>query len=168
MKSGKSTFINALFKKDYLKRGAGVVTSIVTRVRCGQSLLAKLYFKSWQEVNMDMEQSLVLFPSSAWQKENRKFDIRHRRDRVELRQALNDLSPDHMITNDSRNANSVLLMSYLKGYEKIKAFVSSENVFLCTAKYTSFSSMDPRAKNSSCSWEIVLSPVGPREATSGE
>ena len=33
IKSGKSTFINSLFKGEYLKRGAGVVTSIVTRVR---------------------------------------------------------------------------------------------------------------------------------------
>jgi len=29
IKSGKSTFINSLFKGEYLKRGAGVVTSIV-------------------------------------------------------------------------------------------------------------------------------------------
>ena len=36
IKSGKSTFINAFLKGDYLKRGAGVVTSIVTRVRKGQ------------------------------------------------------------------------------------------------------------------------------------
>jgi len=36
IKSGKSTFINSLFKGDYLKRGAGVVTSIITRVRRGK------------------------------------------------------------------------------------------------------------------------------------
>jgi len=35
IKSGKSTFVNALFGGDYLKRGAGVVTSIVTRIRPG-------------------------------------------------------------------------------------------------------------------------------------
>ncbi len=38
IKSGKSTFINAFLKGDYLKRGAGVVTSIVTRVRKGKEL----------------------------------------------------------------------------------------------------------------------------------
>ena len=33
IKSGKSTFINSLFGADYLKRGAGVITSLVTRMR---------------------------------------------------------------------------------------------------------------------------------------
>ncbi|MCK7509209.1 MAG: dynamin family protein [Desulfobacterales bacterium] len=37
IKSGKSTFLNALLKGDFLKRGAGVVTSIVTRVRAGRA-----------------------------------------------------------------------------------------------------------------------------------
>lgn len=62
IKSGKSTFINSLFKGEFLKRGAGVVTSIVTRVRNGKKLKAKLLFKSWDEINSDMEQALVLFP----------------------------------------------------------------------------------------------------------
>ena len=62
IKSGKSTFVNSLFKEDYLKRGAGVVTSIVTRVYNGSSLKATLYFKSWEEVNRDMEQALDLLP----------------------------------------------------------------------------------------------------------
>ena len=43
IKSGKSTFVNSLLAHDYLKRGAGVVTSIVTRVRGGKDLKAELY-----------------------------------------------------------------------------------------------------------------------------
>jgi polynucleotide 5'-kinase involved in rRNA processing len=35
IKSGKSTLVNALLNDDYLKRGAGVVTSFVTRIRQG-------------------------------------------------------------------------------------------------------------------------------------
>ena len=45
IKSGKSTLINSLFAGDYLKRGAGVVTSMVTRARRGDQLKAKIYFK---------------------------------------------------------------------------------------------------------------------------
>jgi GTPase SAR1 family protein len=75
IKSGKSTFLNSILKGDYLKRGAGVVTSIVTRVRSGDRLSAHLYFKSWDEVNAEMEQALVLFPSLEWRKNNSKFDI---------------------------------------------------------------------------------------------
>ncbi len=44
VKSGKSTFINSLFEGDYLKRGAGVVTSMVTRIRSGSTLKATLFF----------------------------------------------------------------------------------------------------------------------------
>ena len=54
IKSGKSTFVNSLFKADHLNRGAGVVTSIVTRIRQGPYLKAKLYFKSWDEVNEEI------------------------------------------------------------------------------------------------------------------
>ena len=128
IKSGKSSFINALFKGDYLKRGAGVVTSIVTRVRSGKLLKAKLLFKSWDEVNSDMEQALVLFPSLEWRIESDRFDIRRKKERIDLRQALASLSAEHLISNGTRNVNSVLLASYLKGYEKVKDMVSSDNM----------------------------------------
>ena len=43
IKSGKSTFLNSIFKGEYVKRGAGVITSIVTRVRNAEHLRAKLF-----------------------------------------------------------------------------------------------------------------------------
>ncbi len=43
IKSGKSTFVNSLFKGDYVKRGAGVITSIVTKIRGSGSKKAKLF-----------------------------------------------------------------------------------------------------------------------------
>lgn len=127
VKSGKSTLLNSLFKGDYLKRGAGVVTSIVTRVHTGQSLKAKLYFKSWDDVNSDIEQALMLFPSMDWRSENERFDIRRTKERRELQQAVSDLPTEQLITNDTRNVNSVLLVSYLKGYDRVKEIVSSDN-----------------------------------------
>jgi ATPase subunit of ABC transporter with duplicated ATPase domains len=84
IKSGKSTLMNSVFKGDYVKRGAGVVTSIVTRVRNGEQLRAKLFFKSWDEVNAEMEQALVLFPSLTWRSENSDFDIRKENERSDL------------------------------------------------------------------------------------
>jgi len=126
IKSGKSTFVNALFKGDYVKRGAGVVTSIVTRIRSGETLRAKLCFKSFDEVNADMSEALVLFP--MLKRKSAAFDIRHDEDRAELQQALADADRDLLITNDSRSMNSVLLESYLSGYEKVKETVAvSEN-----------------------------------------
>ena len=76
IKSGKSTFLNSIFKGEFVKRGAGVITSIVTRVRNGEHLRAKLFFKSWDEVNAEIDQALVLFPSENWRSRNSNFDIR--------------------------------------------------------------------------------------------
>jgi len=128
IKSGKSTFVNSLFKGDHLKRGAGVVTSIVTKIRKGDALSANLCFKSWDEVNADMEPALVLFPSLDWREEEGRFDIRRDAERVALQQALDALGSDLLITNDTRNLNSVLLSSYLKGYDRVREMVSSETM----------------------------------------
>lgn len=126
IKSGKSTFINALFNGEYLKRGAGVVTSIVTRVHSGEELKAKLLFKTWDEINSDMEQALTLFPSSDWRTEKDRFDIRRKKERMDLQEAIAALGPEHLIAQGTRNVDSILLASYLKGYEKVKDMVSSE------------------------------------------
>jgi len=124
VKSGKSTFTNSLFKGDYLKRGAGIVTSIVTRVRRGLSLEATLCFKSWDEVNLDIEQALRLLPLLHEKPEHTSFDIRNEENRLNLDQSLQALGPDALLTDGFRNANSVLLSSYLKGYERVTSFVS--------------------------------------------
>ena len=127
IKSGKSTFANALFKGDYLKRGAGVVTSIVTKVRKGRHLKATLLFKSWNEVNSDIQQALVLFPPFSDGREAETFDIRRSEDRSNLEQALADLGPELLIKDGNLNANTILLSCYVKGYESVQDIISSEN-----------------------------------------
>jgi GTPase SAR1 family protein len=127
IKSGKSTFVNSLLNGDYLKRGAGVVTSIVTKIQKGQKLSAKLFLKSWDEVNSELQQALVLFPSFKWPSENKSIDIRQNKDRMELQKALDSLSSEYLFTNDARNINSVLITLYLKGYDRVKDMISSEN-----------------------------------------
>jgi GTPase SAR1 family protein len=127
IKSGKSTFLNSIFKGEYVKRGAGVITSIVTRVRRAEHLRAKLFFKSWDEVNAEMEQALVLFPSLNWRSENETIDIRQEKERHELKRALGELSADQLITQYSRNINNVILSSYLKGYDTVNSLVTMEN-----------------------------------------
>jgi GTPase SAR1 family protein len=127
IKSGKSTFLNALFNGDYLKRGAGVVTSIVTRIQRGKKLKAKLYFKSWGEVNSEIEKSLEMFPSLKLQSKGRRFDIRQKKDRMGIQETIGKLNAEQIITNGRRNANIVLISSYLKGYEKVKGEISSNS-----------------------------------------
>jgi GTPase SAR1 family protein len=131
IKSGKSTCVNALLKGDYLKRGAGVVTSIVTRIRRGPALQAVLYFKSWDEVNADVQQAMVLFPSWSQGPEDTGFDIRRKKDRENLRDAIDSLNTDLLFNNGTRNVNGILLASYLKGYEGVKDIVSADRVTRC-------------------------------------
>ena len=128
IKSGKSTVVNSLFKGDYLMRGAGVITSIVTRIRTGKKLKATLYFKSWDEINNDIQQALVLFPSLNGQLQSDGFDIRAEQQRRTLHDALSGLSAEFLITNDSKNANGVLLNSYLKGYDRVTDIIGTKNV----------------------------------------
>ena len=128
IKSGKSTFLNSLLKGDYLKRGAGVVTSIVTRVRPGQQLKATLFFKSWSEVNTDMQQALVLFPAVNWRSGQDSFDIRREPERTGLSRALQTLNGEQRITDDARNRNLVLLSCYLHGYDTVSRFLGEEPV----------------------------------------
>ena len=127
IKSGKSTFVNSLFGKDYLKRGAGVVTSIVTRVKTGSRLRAILYLKNWDEVNRDIDQASVLLPAHHRFGEDHPFDVRREKDRQVLDRALADLEADQLITNDTRSAGSVLLSSYLKGYDRLQQFVEADH-----------------------------------------
>jgi len=126
IKSGKSTLVNSLFKGDYLKRGAGVVTSIVTRIRYGKRNTAKLYFKSWNEVNEDIEQAMILFPSISHPSKDNRFDIRNKDDRIMLEKSISTLGNSQLITDDTRNVSIVIMSSYLKGYEDIKDIVSLE------------------------------------------
>ncbi len=126
IKSGKSTFVNSLLKSDFLKRGAGVVTSFVTKVRYGNELSAKLVFKSFDEVNDDIKPALVLIPYFDSQISKDEFDIRSEKDRMSLQEALDSLSDEHLVTNGLRNINGVLLSCYLEGYKDIKSVLSEE------------------------------------------
>jgi len=124
IKSGKSTFTNSLFHGDYLKRGAGVVTSIVTRICTGDHLKATLIMKDINEINTEIRHALVLFPDTHWQSEDGLFHIQHERDRQTLNLALKNLSADKRIEKDSRSQNTVLLESYLKGYDQISPMIA--------------------------------------------
>ena len=128
IKSGKSTLINAMLAGDYLKRGAGVVTSMVTRLRRGPALKARLYFKSWDEVNDDIQRALTLFPASEWAGRKDAFDIRQAGDRQTLKDALKNLSTRDLVTNDTRNLNSLTLSAYLEGYEQVKHILGEDHI----------------------------------------
>ena len=63
VKSGKSTMINALLGQDLLKRGAGILTAMITRVQPGPEPGAVLQFKGWDEINGEIRRALGLLPN---------------------------------------------------------------------------------------------------------
>lgn len=126
IKSGKSTFVNSLFRGDYLRRGAGVITSIVTRVRRAERLRALLTFKSWQEINEEIRHALSLFASGSWRTSTEPFDLRNDSDRTQLQQALESLESRQLLNHDTRSVSSVLLSACLKGYHEVKDFLSDQ------------------------------------------
>ena len=127
IKSGKSTVVNDLVGGDYLKRGAGVVTSIVTRVRPHRKTAARLFLKSWDDVNEDMRQALVLFPDGDDDTGHDDFDIRRERDRQRLDELLHSLNADRRVIDGALDVNSLLLSSYLKGYPRLHRMVSADH-----------------------------------------
>lgn len=128
IKSGKSTFINSLFGADYLKRGAGVITSLVTRMKSskGGVLKAVVFFKNWEEINTEMKYSMNLFPAGILDELRESFDLRHDGNREALKKALGALDSERLITGDTRNVNAVYLHSYLSGYEKVRTIISDD------------------------------------------
>ena len=128
IKSGKSTFVNSLLHDDYLKRGAGVVTSIVTRIRKGsEGPKAVLHFKSWDDVNHEIENAVALLQDLIPTSETGHFDIRRQKDRSDLGKALESLKNDLVTENGTFNANGVLISNYLSGYEKVKESIDAED-----------------------------------------
>ena len=57
VKSGKSTMINALVGQDLLRRGAGILTAMITRVQPGPESQAVLRFKGWDEINGEIRKA---------------------------------------------------------------------------------------------------------------
>lgn len=125
IKSGKSTFLNALFKDDYLKRGAGVVTSIVTRVRGGRKPTAKLLFKTVDEINEEIAEAIALLPADSGFSNGDAFNIREDRHRAELNNLIEALPTEHLITRGTRNLNTVLLRCYLNGFDSMQDLLFS-------------------------------------------
>ena len=126
IKSGKSTFTNALLGRDYLKRGAGIVTSIVTRIRQGEHLEARLHLKSWEEINNDLARAMVLLPTLQQRLAQEPFDIRRQRDRADLAAAFTTLNRAALIADGTQDAHSVLIACYLDGYDRVAPLITGQ------------------------------------------
>ncbi|SDU60395.1 dynamin family protein [Desulfobacula phenolica] len=137
VKSGKSTFVNSLIGKELVKRGAGVLTSITTRIRKGKKNQANLYFKSWDDINSQLQKALMLFPHEESGNNGLEtpikndFDIRRKNDRNCLKKAYQTLINDFSVTNDEIMPETILIRHALQGFDMCKDLVQADETLYC-------------------------------------
>ncbi len=123
IKSGKSTFINALTGKELVQRGAGVVTSITTRIRKGKKNRAIVHLKSWDDINKEIRSCLALHPEKP---ADQQFDIRRSKDRSTLKSIYNTFSNSFPVTSKGVRPQTLLIRNALEGYDRCADLVASD------------------------------------------
>ena len=133
IKSGKSTCVNALVGAEILKRGAGVITAMVTRIRPGTTPVARVFLKSWDEINGALRRSLVLFPEHLVPVEGviaEAFDLRRKKDRQFLRAVSVQFGGGQGLTHRGLQPEFVRIRQALEGYDRVRHLVQADPVTL--------------------------------------
>jgi GTPase SAR1 family protein len=123
VKSGKSTLVNALIGRDVLKRGAGIVTSLVTRVRPGPGLKSRMRLKGWGDVNREATDAALFLGAGE---DGRPVDLRSAGDRARLEGALAELGEEALGEGGFFDKNVALLRAYLQGQGQVAALLGEE------------------------------------------
>jgi len=126
VKSGKSSLINALLQQDLLRRGAGILTSQITKIRTGSHLKAKITFKSSEELEHEFQTAFAFLnplvePSTDW--DPSLF-------RAEDRQQIQSLLEKHPFKIAEREDHFVAEYSEIEalihGFEEISSYLNAE------------------------------------------
>ncbi|MFA4903690.1 MAG: dynamin family protein [Desulfobaccales bacterium] len=132
VKSGKSTMINSLLGQDLLKRGAGILTAMITRVQPGPEAGAVLQFKAWDEINGEIRRALGLLPNPRLVERAEPLNLQEALDRELLAQVLAEAQEAELWTGGSLDQNYLLLKSYLEGYDLLKDLMPATGVLPLT------------------------------------
>jgi GTPase SAR1 family protein len=130
VKAGKSTFINALHGRDLLKRGAGIITAFITRIRSGSEECGWVEIKSWAEINAELNEALAVVGLPSAREGPGQLDIRREADRRALDGILQEVRGNHPAEHDTFDPNVVLINAYLEGFKTLGAHVSDRPVRL--------------------------------------
>ncbi|MCE5334741.1 MAG: dynamin family protein [Desulfobacteraceae bacterium] len=127
VKSGKSTLINAMLGEDLLKRGAGIVTSFITRVVTGDRVSGWVELKSWRQINAEVNASLRMLPVfSEREGPEEDLDLRNPEDRNRIVFWLDKMKSGWLHTRGSIDPNFLFLERCLDGYELVEVDLGPE------------------------------------------
>jgi len=121
VKSGKSTLINAILGADLLKRGAGIVTAFITRVRCDSETGGWVELKPWPQITEELNGAVRLLPifvDSAAAAPG--IDLRRKQDRRQLAEWLATTQNEWQQVRGQVDPNFILLNAYLDGYPRLQ------------------------------------------------
>jgi hypothetical protein len=128
VKAGKSTFINAMQGRDLLKRGAGIITAFITRIRSGSEEKGWVEIKSWEEINAEVNEALSMVALQRGSERAAAIDLRKEEDRINLQQFMQEVSPENFVGRETFDPNLVLINGYLNGYSEVSGHVRNEPV----------------------------------------
>ena len=129
IKSGKSTLINAMIGKEVVKRGAGVVTAVTTRIRKGKKNRAILFLKSWDDINQALKNALEMFPendNSTLKPDLETFDLRRKKDQDFLKQVYDKLVQAASVTDQGIRPETLVVRNALQGYDTCRDLVGAD------------------------------------------
>jgi len=121
VKSGKSTLINALLGEDLLKRGAGIVTSFITRIRCNAVRGGWVELKSWDEIHQDITGAVAMLPlTEGPSAPSKTWDLRKSAHRESLVKKLAAVQTELQHNRSILNAPFLLVHAYLEGFSRVR------------------------------------------------
>lgn len=120
VKSGKSTLINALLGRDLLKRGAGIITAFITRIRNHGEMGGWVELKPWSRVLDELNTSVRMLPVSEDEvEESDPLDIRRAEDRDRLRALIEKMRTEWRHSGGQPDAGFILLNACMEGYNRL-------------------------------------------------
>lgn len=124
VKSGKSTLINALLGGDVLKRGAGIMTSFITRIRCNAVRGGWVEFKSWDEIHQEITGAVAMLPMTEGSVQpSKNWDLRKSAHRESLLKKLAAVQTELQHSRSALDAHFLLIHAYLEGFAKVQDLV---------------------------------------------
>ncbi len=130
VKSGKSTLINALLGRDLLKRGAGITTAFITRIRTDGEMGGWVELKPWDQILQELNSTVRSLPlldgpagsqDSSDPEQTIEYDLRRKEDRDRLRSLLERVQSEWQQTTGRLHPEFPTLKGYLDGFARLSA-----------------------------------------------